>query len=201
MQHVVDAVDGAARHVEIGQVAVEKVHLRQVRQVLPLAGNETVDDANALAPADELLRQVRTDESGTAGHQVMSHIADPSQQKTCRSPAMDGRVRPMARQAEPGVRWLHRRLSGERRSGNTRNQLQRVLVVQLAQHGVGKRQCRTASRTRGSRGSSRNIRRRSRTRARSTGTRRAGSCPCRRESGPGTSRRSRVPSRGWRPRS
>ena len=44
-----------------------------MRQVLPFARHETVDDANAFAAADELFCQVRADEAGAAGYQVQSH--------------------------------------------------------------------------------------------------------------------------------
>jgi hypothetical protein len=38
-----------------------------MRDVLPLAGGEVVDNADARSAADELFREVRSDETGTAG--------------------------------------------------------------------------------------------------------------------------------------
>ncbi len=73
MEHEVSTLDDAARDIGIGEVAFNELHAADMRQVLPFARHETVDDANAFAAADELFCQVRADEAGAAGYQVQSH--------------------------------------------------------------------------------------------------------------------------------
>ena len=70
VQHVVDARDGASRDVEVGEVALEELDARDVREVAALAGDQAVDDADALAAADELFREVGADEAGAAGDEI-----------------------------------------------------------------------------------------------------------------------------------
>ena len=43
-----------------------------MRQVVPLAGHEVVDDADFLAAAHKFLREVGSDETGAAGNEVVS---------------------------------------------------------------------------------------------------------------------------------
>ena len=62
-----------ARHRRIGEVAVQELDLRQVLDVARVPGDQAVDDAHALAAADELFDEVRTDEAGAAGDDVESH--------------------------------------------------------------------------------------------------------------------------------
>ena len=75
MKDVIDPVDGAGRDGEIGEVAFDEFNAGDVRQVLALAGDQAVDDAHASAAADELFREVGTDEAGAAGDEVGSHTA------------------------------------------------------------------------------------------------------------------------------
>ena len=71
MQHVVHALDGALGDVHVREIAFDELHRRQVVEVAALAGDQAVDDADALAAADELFREVRSDEAGAAGDEVM----------------------------------------------------------------------------------------------------------------------------------
>jgi hypothetical protein len=73
VQHVVHTLDRAARHLDIGQVPLDQLDLRQMREVLALSGDKTVDDADARAAANELFCQMGTDETGAAGHEIVSH--------------------------------------------------------------------------------------------------------------------------------
>ncbi len=45
----------------------------QMREVLALARDQAVDDADALAAANELFAQVRSNEAGAAGDEIVSH--------------------------------------------------------------------------------------------------------------------------------
>ena len=45
-------------------------------EVAALAGDEVVGDADGVAAANELFRQVRTDEAGAAGHEIRSHSVE-----------------------------------------------------------------------------------------------------------------------------
>ena len=75
VEDVVDSLDRGSRHREIGQVALHELDTREVRQVLAFPGDQTVDDADALATLNEFpLVRVRTDETGTAGHEIVRHI-------------------------------------------------------------------------------------------------------------------------------
>ena len=76
MQHVVHARDGSRCGRQVGKVAFEKLHRREVFEVAALAGNQAVGDADGMAATDELFRQVRSDESRAAGDQVRSHSVD-----------------------------------------------------------------------------------------------------------------------------
>ena len=64
---------GTARDVDVGEVALHEFDLRKMREVLPLAGDEAVHDTHALAATNELFAQVRSNEAGAAGHQIMRH--------------------------------------------------------------------------------------------------------------------------------
>jgi hypothetical protein len=75
MQDVVDALDGASRDVQIGQISLHELDVGDVRKIAPLAGGQIVHDADALPAADKFLRQMRTDETGAAGDEVMGHNA------------------------------------------------------------------------------------------------------------------------------
>ena len=48
MQDVVDALHGARRDREIGEIAFEEIDAGQMREVLAVAGDQAVDDADAV---------------------------------------------------------------------------------------------------------------------------------------------------------
>ena len=73
MKDEVHAADGPLRKRHVGEIALEKLDARDVIEIAALACNQTVRDANAVAAADELFGEVRSDETGTAGDEVLSH--------------------------------------------------------------------------------------------------------------------------------
>jgi hypothetical protein len=73
VEDVVGAGDGARGERHVGQVALDQLHAGQVRQVAAVAGAQVVGDADRVAAADELFRQVRPDEPGAAGHEIRGH--------------------------------------------------------------------------------------------------------------------------------
>ena len=75
MQDEINAIDRATRDVEIGKVAFDEIDAGDVCEVLARAGDEAVDDTDLLAAVDELFRQVRSDEPGTAGYKIQIHAA------------------------------------------------------------------------------------------------------------------------------
>ena len=70
MQDVVDALHGARRDRKIGEVAFEEIDAGQMREVLAMAGDQAVGDADLLAAADELFCEVGSDEAGATGDEV-----------------------------------------------------------------------------------------------------------------------------------
>ena len=73
MKDVFDALHGTARDVDVCEVAFHEFDLRKMCEVLSLAGDQAVDDADALAATNELFAQVRPNEAGAAGDQIVSH--------------------------------------------------------------------------------------------------------------------------------
>ena len=71
VQHVVGAVDALPGEVEVGQVALDELGARL--DVARVAGDQAVDDADALAAGEQRLGQVGSDETGTAGDDVQGH--------------------------------------------------------------------------------------------------------------------------------
>ena len=73
VQHVVHAGRRRVRDVRLGQVALDELDpAGHRREILPVPRDEAVDHADALAPANQFLHQMRTDEPRAAGHQIMS---------------------------------------------------------------------------------------------------------------------------------
>ena len=73
MQHVLDALYGGAGDVHVGEVALEELDLREVCQIVALAGDEAVDDADAIAAADEGFGNVGADETGPTRNEKLGH--------------------------------------------------------------------------------------------------------------------------------
>ena len=76
MQDVVAPGDCPSRELQVGDVALEKLHGLERVQIAALAGNEGVGHADAMAAPHEFFREVRSDESGAAGHEVVRHAAN-----------------------------------------------------------------------------------------------------------------------------
>ena len=74
MQHVVDAAARPACHGDVGEVALEELHVREVRQVLALAGDQAVHDADGLAATGQFFTEMRSDETCAAGNEIVSHF-------------------------------------------------------------------------------------------------------------------------------
>jgi hypothetical protein len=51
---------------QVGEVGFDELDARDVIQVAAFAGNQVVDDANAMAAAHELFGEMRTDETCAA---------------------------------------------------------------------------------------------------------------------------------------
>ena len=60
------------RDQRIGEIALDE--LDAVAQVVLVAGGEIVDDAHAVAARDERFGNVRADEAGAAGNEIVSQI-------------------------------------------------------------------------------------------------------------------------------
>jgi hypothetical protein len=59
--------------IQLGEVALDELDVRDVREILTLPGDEAINDADGVSAANQLLRQVRSDETGAAGDEVLSH--------------------------------------------------------------------------------------------------------------------------------
>src|SRR5438067_7483211 len=73
MQHVVPGRSGTLRNRRGRQNAFKHVSTAQMRQIVTFARNEVVRDADMMTAPQELLRQMRSDKSCAAGHQIRSH--------------------------------------------------------------------------------------------------------------------------------
>ena len=80
MQHVVGVGHGLCRDVEVGEIAFDQLDARQVLEIAPLSGDETVGHAHGMSTPDQLLCQMRSDEAGAAGYEISRHDAE-----VCRS--------------------------------------------------------------------------------------------------------------------
>jgi len=59
--------------VEVGEVALDHLHLRHPRQVVAMTGDQTVDHPHPLTAAHELFDEMGTNEPGAAGYDVECH--------------------------------------------------------------------------------------------------------------------------------
>ena len=76
MQHVIHSSDGPHGERQIGEIAFEELHARDVIEITALARDEVVGHADAMASTDKLFREMRTDEAGAAGDKVRSHSVE-----------------------------------------------------------------------------------------------------------------------------
>ena len=74
MQDVLATVRSALCKLKIGQIPFDELDAWNVIEIAALPGNEGVGDANAVTPANKLLREVRSDEAGAAGHEIVRHL-------------------------------------------------------------------------------------------------------------------------------
>ena len=74
MQHVIHAGHRRARDIEIRQIALDELDRAQVREVAPVAGDQTVGHAHALAAPFEFFGEMRADEACATGYQVERHV-------------------------------------------------------------------------------------------------------------------------------
>jgi hypothetical protein len=73
VEHVFTALRRAPGEIEVGQVSLEELDVRNVIDIALLAGDEGVGDADPMPAANELGRQVGSDEPRAAGDEIMSH--------------------------------------------------------------------------------------------------------------------------------
>src|SRR5262245_52105233 len=73
MQHVLHALDRTLCRNRIRKIALKELDAMQRFEIVSLAGNQAVDDADAVAATQELFGDVRSDETGTAGDKVRRH--------------------------------------------------------------------------------------------------------------------------------
>ena len=73
MQYVVHALHGTLGERQVGEVSFEELDTRNVIEVGALARDETVRYADRVPAADEFFGQVRSNEPGSAGDEVMCH--------------------------------------------------------------------------------------------------------------------------------
>ena len=70
MQYIVDALHGAFCQREIGKVAFEKVDAGQMCEIVPMAGNQAVDDSHLFTAPQKLFCKVGSDEASATCYQV-----------------------------------------------------------------------------------------------------------------------------------
>ena len=67
MEHVVDISARASACRRIGDAALDDLHAAKGREILALAGREIVEHHDVVSFSDEVLDEMRSDESGAAG--------------------------------------------------------------------------------------------------------------------------------------
>ena len=58
---------------QVGEIAFEELDAGKVIEIAALAGDQVVDDADAVAAANEFFREVGSDEAGAAGDEIRGH--------------------------------------------------------------------------------------------------------------------------------
>src|SRR5690242_5625540 len=80
MENVLDSPARINHCLGVQQIQLPKFDFSQERgEVLPFSRFEIVKPADAVSAANQLMRQIGTDESGNAGDQIMSHASILSQ--------------------------------------------------------------------------------------------------------------------------
>ena len=70
MEDILHAVRGAAGHVADREIALEEFDALDVIEIAPLAGDQAVDDADAMAAPDELFGEMGSDEARAACNEI-----------------------------------------------------------------------------------------------------------------------------------
>src|SRR5205809_79491 len=66
----------SSRFGSVGEVPLHELHARNVIEIAALAGAQVVGDPDAVPPAYEFFRQMRSNEPGAARDKVRSHNAE-----------------------------------------------------------------------------------------------------------------------------
>jgi hypothetical protein len=73
VKDVIRSLDRADGEILVGQIAFEEFHALDVREIPAMARDEVVRDSNGVAAACQLFRQMRSDETCTAGDEIQRH--------------------------------------------------------------------------------------------------------------------------------
>ena len=73
MEDVVASLGRAAGELDVRQIALQELDVRNVIEIALLAGDERIGDPNPVPTAHQFRGQVGTDETGAAGDQILSH--------------------------------------------------------------------------------------------------------------------------------
>jgi hypothetical protein len=85
VQHVLHAVCRARGERFLREVALEEFRAADAGEVGALAGDQAVRDANAMSAAQQFFREVRADEPGAAGDEIVGHY---DENRPCGRPGM-----------------------------------------------------------------------------------------------------------------
>ena len=75
VQHEVGTGDRLAREIEVGQIALEKLHAGHMIEIASLARDQRVGHPHVVAAPDKFFREMRADESSAARDKVLSHVS------------------------------------------------------------------------------------------------------------------------------
>ena len=70
MEDVLHALHGAAGHVAGGEIALEEFDALDMIEIAPLAGDQAVDDADAMTAPGQLFSEMGSDKARAAGDEV-----------------------------------------------------------------------------------------------------------------------------------
>ena len=76
MQDVVDAGAHLLGECQIGEIAFHEFSGGNDVEILAPASDEAVGDANAMSPPQKFLREMRSDEAGSAGDEIGRQLSD-----------------------------------------------------------------------------------------------------------------------------
>jgi hypothetical protein len=73
MEDDVTALYGLPRDIDRGQIAFLKIDTGNAIEIASSARDQTIDNAHGVAAPNQFFREMRSDESGAAGDEVLSH--------------------------------------------------------------------------------------------------------------------------------